>query len=94
MNKIHWPVLAKHMPVTVIQQEVKRVPVQGNQSRKKSAWCLQPSGFEAGSHAWILAVLRDCLVHAAVNAEEGVGVSAALDLFNSLTGECPLLHHN
>ena len=32
---------------------------------------------------------RHCLVRAVVNAEEGVGVSAALDLFNSLTGDPP-----
>lgn len=29
--------------------------------------------------------------YAEVNAEEGVGVSAALDLFNSLTGKIPML---
>ena len=33
----------------------------------------------------------ECLAHAAVNGEEGVGVSAALDLFNSLAGACSVL---
>ena len=55
--------------------------------------------FAASLYAAEAKALSRCLVRAVVNAEEGVGVSAALDLFNSLTGDhtlllAPILQHS